>query len=88
MDIDLERFSALLDDAVATAQASGWRDRIERVLTDGYSEVLALETARRDAYRRLDGGDLAASKEIARLDEEIHTLRELLERATRAVYAA
>ena len=88
MDLDLERFSVLLDDAVATARASGWRDRIERVLTDGYSEVLVLETARRRAYRRLDDGELAASKEIAVLDEEIRTLRELLERATQAVYAA
>lgn len=88
MDLDLERFTALLDDAVATARASGWRDRLERVLTDGYSEVLMLEIARRRAYRRLDDGDLTASKEIAELDGEIRTLRELLERATQAVYAA
>ena len=88
MDLDLERFSALLDDAVATAQASGWRDRIERVLTDGYTEVLKLETARRRALRRLDGGDASAAQELAGLDEELRTLRDMLERATRAVYAA
>ena len=101
MTLDISTFSAQLDDAVATSIASGWRDRIERVMTDGYSEVLALETARRRARARLqevlqalpedpavvqDASRL--SEEIGELTQQIRVLRDLLENAARAMHAA
>ena len=101
MTLDIPTFTTQLDDAVATSLASGWRDRIERVMTDGYSEVLALETTRRRARTRLqevlqalpeDPGAVRdasrLSEEINELTQQIRVLRELLENAARAMHAA
>ena len=99
--LDLREFSARLYDAVASSRTSGWDERYELAMTDGYAEILRLEGARRRSRARLSEvlAGLAAdpkaihvatalTEEIATLTRLIRDLRVLLEGAASELRAA
>ena len=99
--LDLRELSARLSDAVASSRASGWVDRYELAMTDGYAEVLRLEGDRRRSRSRLQevlaglADDpkaihvaTALTEEIAALTRQIRDLRALLEGAASELRAA
>ena len=89
LDIVLERIQALL---AATEGGRPSRDRIERTLTEGYAEALALDGERLRLERRIDQvtARLAAGEKtrpnelrtltvrIANVENDLADLRELL----------
>ena len=99
--LDMREFSARLSDAVASSRTSGWGDRYELAMTDGYAELLRLEGARRRSRVRLQeilAGltedpkaihvAAALTEEIAGLTRQVRDLRALLESAASELRAA
>ena len=98
---DLAEFTARLSDAVASSRTSGWDDRYELAMTDGYAEILRPEGVRRRSRVRLQevlaglAADPKAIHEATRLTEEIagitrqvRDLRAALETAASQLRAA
>lgn len=93
---ELSDLTRRLDAAVDETLVGGARERLEHVLTDGYTEVLRLESDRKRARRRLEDGlarvaeDPTAAtgaaglcEEIAELTAQLWNLRSLLDAAKR-----
>jgi len=94
--VALAALAEQLDAAVDGSRTQGDVQGLERLLTDGYGEVLRLETVRRQAHREFEAGLQAVAEEtgglraasalherLVELAVRIHDLRAVLDAAVR-----